>query len=101
MVRLPVSDGVWSTWRNCCAAVGLPMGRAVVALITRELRAVIDETVDTDVSIVTERVAEQLACREAQVASRERKVEVAEERLRRWSEQLRVLEGELQARRQR
>lgn len=75
-MQLPISELVWSMWRRCCDAAELPMGPTVVALITRELSAVVDES---DASILTRRAVEQLAAREAQVADRERKAEVAEE----------------------
>jgi hypothetical protein len=29
LVKVPVSEAVWSTWRRYCDAVGVAMGRAV------------------------------------------------------------------------
>ncbi|MCP4306987.1 MAG: hypothetical protein GY788_19360 [bacterium] len=40
MVRLPVSSAKWSTWKRYCGTVGISMGRAVAALINRELASV-------------------------------------------------------------
>lgn len=40
MVRVPVSDATWATWRRYCAVVGLPMGRAIAELIGHELQRV-------------------------------------------------------------
>jgi hypothetical protein len=30
MVRVPVSDAMWSTWRRYCGALGVSMGRVVL-----------------------------------------------------------------------
>lgn len=37
MLRVPVSEAMWSTWRRYCAALGISMGRAVAGLIDHEL----------------------------------------------------------------
>ena len=42
MVRVPVSDAVWSTWRRYCRAVGVSMGRGIAGLVAHELGVVID-----------------------------------------------------------
>ena len=39
MLRVPVSEAMWSTWRRYCAALGISMGRAVAGLIAYELGA--------------------------------------------------------------
>jgi hypothetical protein len=95
MVRVPVSPAKWSTWRRYCATAGVSMGRAIIALIDRELASVAGDSID-DGPVLAQRVREQLACREAEVASREREVVSAEEGLRSRSEQLRRREAELQ-----
>jgi hypothetical protein len=33
LVKVPVSDAVWSTWRRYCEAAGIPMGRALAILL--------------------------------------------------------------------
>lgn len=43
VVKVPVSDAVWSTWRRYCDALGLTMGQAVAALIGHELATIVDE----------------------------------------------------------
>jgi hypothetical protein len=43
MLRVPVSDAIWSTWRRYCEGLGIPMGRAVAELIQSELRSVLGE----------------------------------------------------------
>jgi hypothetical protein len=94
MARVPVSPARWSTWKRYCTAAGISMGRAIVALIDRELASLDHMAVDESPALA-QRVREQLANREADVASREREVAVAEERLRSRSEQLRRWEAEL------
>ena len=37
MVRVPVTASKWSTWKRYCDSVGISMGRAIVALIDKEL----------------------------------------------------------------
>lgn len=95
MVRVPVAPAKWSTWKRYCAAAGISMGRAIVALIDREMASVAETSLD-DSPVLAQRVREQLAKREAEVASRERAVASAEGRLRSRSEQLRRWEAELQ-----
>ena len=70
------------------------MGRAIVALIDREMASAAEASVD-DSPVLAQRVREQLANREAEVAIREREIAVAEKRLRSRSEQLRRWEAEL------
>jgi len=95
MVRVPVSPAKWSTWKRLCAAAGISMGRAIVALIDRELASAADASGD-DSPVLAQRIREQLASREAEVASRESEMAVAEKRLRSRREQLRRWEAELQ-----
>jgi hypothetical protein len=100
MVRVPVSPASWSTWKSYCAVAGISMGRAILALIDRELASVA-ETSDGSGPVLAQRVREQLANREAEVASREREMAVAEQRLRSRNEQLRCWEAEIQTLEQR
>lgn len=37
VVKVPLSDAVWSTWRRYCDALDVTMGQAVAGLITHEL----------------------------------------------------------------
>jgi hypothetical protein len=41
VVKVPLSDAVWSTWRRYCDALGLTMGQAVAGLISHELTTVV------------------------------------------------------------
>jgi hypothetical protein len=95
MVRIPVSPAKWSTWKRYCAAAGISMGRAIAALIDRELASVAESAGD-DSPLLEQRLREQLAGREAEVANREQAVAVAEERQRVGGERLRRWEAELQ-----
>lgn len=101
MVRVPVTEAKWSTWKRYCAVAGVSMGRAIMALIDWELGSAFGESTGVDVPLLASRAEEQLAAQEAQVGARERDLEAAEERLRRQSERLRLREGELEAREQR
>jgi len=48
MVRVPVSEALWSTWKRYCSAVGISMGRGLATVIQRELEAVIGTASDVD-----------------------------------------------------
>ena len=100
-VKIPLSDGAWSTWRRYCQAIGLTMGEAVAGLIDHELRTVVDETTDADGSLFAARREEELDARESQVVARERDLAKSEDRLRAWTERLGTWERELQARERR
>ena len=95
MARLPVSPAKWSTWKRYCEAAGISMGRAIIALIDRELASVAGDSID-DGPVLAHRVREQLTNREDELVDRERAVSAAEERQRSRSEQLRRREAELQ-----
>jgi hypothetical protein len=43
VVKVPVSDALWSTWRRYCDVLGITMGQAVADLIGHELATVVDE----------------------------------------------------------
>ena len=101
MVRVPVTAAKWLTWKRYCDAAGVSMGRAIMALIERELVGVFGESTGDEIPVLAGRAEQQLAAQEAQVAAREREVKAAEKRLRGWGERLRLSEGELEARKQR
>jgi SLT domain-containing protein len=101
MVRVPVTAAKWSTWKRYCDTAGVSMGRAIMALIERELMRVTGESTREEVLLPAGRAEEQLAAREAQVGARERDITAAEEHLRRQNERLRLWQGELEAREQR
>ena len=70
------------------------MGRAIMALIDRELANVADASVD-DSPVLAQPIREELARREAEIANREQAVAGVEERQRGTTERLRRREAEL------
>jgi hypothetical protein len=100
MVRVPVTPAKWSTWKRYCATAGVAMGRAVAALIDRELVSVFGEANDDGGPVFAARVEEALAAQASAVTSRERQLDAAEQRLRGWAEHLRDREDELSRREQ-
>jgi hypothetical protein len=101
MVRVPVTASTWSTWKRYCDSAGISMGRAIAAMIDRELVSVFNESAGDPSPVFAEQAEEELSRREAQVARRELDATAAEERLRTWNEHLRRWESELGAREQR
>src|SRR3990172_12390405 len=75
MVRVPVMEAAWSTWKRYCAAAGISMGRAIAVLIEHELVSVFGDPIGEGVAVLAGRAEEQLAARERQVAGRENDVE--------------------------
>ncbi len=73
LVKVPVSDAMWSTWRRYCDAVGVSMGRGLAVLLQHELASVVDEDLDG--------LADKLEQREADVAAREAAQAEAEKKL--------------------
>lgn len=96
LVKVPLSKAVWSTWRRYCQALGLTMGKAVAALIVRELQTAIGDPADGDAATFAGRREEELAVRESQVIDRERDLGATEDRLNEWTGWLRAWERELQ-----
>jgi hypothetical protein len=72
MVRVPVSEAIWSTWGRYCGGLGIPMGRAVAELIQSELRSVLGEP---DVSPLLARMSQDLDERAALLDAREREID--------------------------
>ena len=72
MLRVPVSDAIWSTWRRYCEGLGIPMGRAVAELIQSELRSVLGEA---DASPLLVRMSQDLDERAALLDAREREID--------------------------
>jgi SEC-C motif len=80
LVKVPVSEAVWSTWRRYCEAVGIPMGRALAVLLHQELASLADEDLDRTGTMLGEREA-LVAAGEAAVGGREREVATREKAL--------------------
>ena len=95
VVKVPVSDAVWSTWRRYCDALGVTMGQAVAGLITHELATVIDGASDGplfDLERVSQERTERLDARARELEDRAGQLRRAEEllqerkeRFRRWA----------------
>ena len=88
MVRVPVSEAVWSTWRRYCRAVGVAMGRGVAGLIVHELGTVEGTTTGDGAAFAGElwqrlvARAENLDVRERRLDERERSLRSSEPRFR-------------------
>ena len=96
MVRVPVTASKWSTWRRYCESAGISMGRAIVALIDRELVGAFGDEPGDHLPVFAEQAEEELVSRREQVARREEKAAVVEGRLRAWDERLRTRRVELE-----
>lgn len=92
LVKVPVSDAAWSTWRRYCDLVGVPMGRGLAILLHHELASVVDE----DLEELSTRIEE----RESDLESRATELAKAEKDLERRQRDLAIRESEL-AQRQR
>ena len=101
MVRVPVTEAKWSTWRRYCESAGISMGRAIATLIDRELVSVFGDHTGEHTAVFAEHAEEELVRRQKQVAHREEKAAVVEERLRAWDGHLRRWEVELETRERR
>ena len=80
LVKVPVSEAVWSTWRRYCEAVGIPMGRALAVLLHQELASVVDEDREREAELLGDR-ARRLNEREVALDKRERNLEQREIRV--------------------
>ena len=94
MVKVPVSDAVWATWRRYCAAFGLSMGSGIARLIVSELETVVDAEGATarDLADQISQVAQERSLR---LDARQRGLEAQAEGLRRKEERLRTWERTL------
>jgi hypothetical protein len=89
-LRVPADAAKWATWKRYCNSAGISMGRAVVALIDRELVTVFGDHTGDYSPVFAEQAEEELARRQEQIARRDEKAAEVEERLRAWSEHLRT-----------
>jgi len=81
VVKVPVSDAVWSTWRRYCEALGLSMGEGVAGLIGHELETVVGHE-DVARDVFAEQAARQAGERASQLDQRERDLDTRAEQLR-------------------
>jgi len=101
MVRVPVAAAKWSTWKRYCESAGVSMGRAIVALIDREVVSVFGDHAGDYLPVLAAQAEAELARRQEQVARREEDVSGVEERLRGWNDHLHRWQGELETRERR
>lgn len=88
MVRVPVSDAMWATWKRYCAALGVSMGRGIAELISHEL-LVAAATEDQSGAFLDE-VESRLLSRSEELDRRERRLDQQEQDIRRSAEVLRA-----------
>jgi hypothetical protein len=87
LVKVPVSDAVWSTWRRYCDVVGVSMGGAIGMLIEHELSTVEDPDLEQSVALL-DRLRADLEDREQDLTQREAGVDAERRRLRAFESQL-------------
>ena len=71
LVKVPVSDAVWSVWRRYCRLAGVSMGRGLAVLLARELTSTIgeDESIER---VLADRAASHTEALEERVVDLER-----------------------------
>jgi uncharacterized protein YecA (UPF0149 family) len=97
MVRVPVSDAVWSTWRRYCEALGVSMGVGVAKLIGVELETVVDGEGSTAAQLA-DHIAQKAGERSLQLDARQQKLEAQSEALQRKEDRLRTWEQNVRTR---
>ncbi len=97
MVKVPVSDAVWSTWRRYCQTIGLSMGEGVAGPIAHELQSLVGSGVD-DAAVFDEQKSRLAQERARQLDSRERHLDARADELARLEGHLREWEQRIRAR---
>ena len=80
LVKVPLSEAVWSTWRRYCQALGLAMGQGIAGLITYELGQLVDNDQHQGTVFAPE-LQRQLMARTAALDVRERSLDEREHSL--------------------
>ncbi len=81
LVKVPVSDAVWSTWRRYCQALELTMGAGIAGLITLELGALVGAS-DQSGAVFAAEMQRQLVARSEALDAREQRIDERERSLR-------------------
>jgi hypothetical protein len=81
MVKVPVSDALWSVWRRYCNAVGMTMGEALAALIEAELATVIGDDPDREAPVFADRAARRAVEATERLEERERELAACRQRM--------------------
>jgi len=79
VVKVPVSDAMWSTWRRYCDAIGITMGEGVAGLIADELEMVVSGDARHGLA---EDAARRGAERSSRLDARERELNARDQQLR-------------------
>jgi len=90
LVKVPLSEAVWSTWRRYCQALGMTMGAGIAGLITYELGALVSDREHQDFVFAADS--------QHQLVARSEALEVQERRLEDRERSLKALERLLRAR---
>ena len=80
LVKVPVSEAVWSTWRRYCEAAGVTMGRGLAVMIHQELATFVGE----DIAGLARRLSDRegkIVALEAELASRGQALDRTEQSL--------------------
>jgi len=96
LVKVPVSDAVWSTWRRYCDVVGVTMGQGVAGLVVHELGTVLGRDGD-DGSVFGAEMERRLAARIKGHDVRERRLNDRERSLSAFQQRLRTEERRIRA----
>ena len=81
LVKVPLSDAMWSTWRRYCQAIGLTMGEGIAGLIDQELGALGSEDQPPGAVFAPE-LERRLVARSEALEIRERRLDEREQSLR-------------------
>ena len=98
LVKVPLSDAEWSTWRRYCDAVGITMGQGIAGLIVYELGTVVGRD-GNDGSVFGAEMEQRLATRTEDLDARERLLNEREQALRASEQRLRTGEQLLRTKR--
>jgi hypothetical protein len=90
LVKVPVSDATWSTWRRYCDVVEVTMGQGIAGLVAHELWTVVGQRGDR--SVFGAEMERRLATRVADLDARERRLIDRERALRASEQRLRTME---------
>jgi len=98
LVKIPLSEAVWSTWRRYCDVVGVTMGQGIAGLVVCELGTVVGRGGD-DESVFGAEFERRLATRTEGLDARERRLNEREQALRAAEQRLRTDERMLPTKR--
>jgi hypothetical protein len=89
LVKVPLSEATWSTWRRYCQAIGFTMREGIAGLIMHELGTLVDED-EHHGPVFARELPPQLLARSEALDVRERRLDEREESLRTMERRLRA-----------